>query len=57
MLPQNIPIVDLTETSNSEHKSVHNNDYEEDDLPTWNLSPTDYVENYETKDTFDPDKA
>ena len=41
-LPQNNPTVDLTATSNSDHYSVDKDDYEEDDLPTRNLSTTDH---------------
>ena len=42
LLPQINPTVYLTATYNSNHKSVHTYDDEEDDLPTWNLSSTNY---------------
>ena len=55
-LPKNKPNVDLTETSNYDHNSVHNDYNEEDDLPTWNLSTTNDVKNDETEDSIDPAK-
>ena len=36
------PAVDLSASSNSDHYSVDKDDNKEDDLPTWNLSTTDY---------------
>ena len=45
LLPQKNLTVDFTETSNPDYSSVHTNYYEEDDLPSWNLSITDGEEN------------
>ena len=49
LVPLNNPTVDLTATSNSDHKSVHTNDDQEDNLLTWNLITNDGEENYEKK--------